>query len=277
MDEPIQGALPHRYWVLQGKNFDLHDGGVIEETIISIYVNGQELVTVMCSPLDVEALALGFLANEGVIESMDEVGLVKANVSQTVVDVILRRREFSPPRRIILTAGCGMGVTLQQLTEHHPALESSFVTTPDVLLARMRDLHSSARLYNAVRGVHTAVLADEHRVLVAAEDVGRHNTIDKLAGHALQEGISTQDRMILTSGRISSEMLTKARRMGVPVVGSRTAPTSTAVRLATAWNICIVGYLRRGGLRVYTAPYRLGIAEAPPAPQIDVSNGQSAS
>lgn len=260
MSELLPGAISHRYWVLQGSTSDVHDGGVIAETIITIYVNGQELVTVMCSPLDVEALALGFLFNEGVIQSADEVGLVQANATRTVVDVILRRSDFQPPRRLILTAGCGMGVTLQQLTEHHPRLESSFRTLPEVLLARMRDLRSAARLYNAVRGVHTAVLADEQQVLIVSEDVGRHNTIDKLAGRALQAGISTQDRMIITSGRISSEMLTKARRMNVPVVGSRTAPTSTAVRLATAWDICIVGYLRRGSMRVYTAPHRLGLA-----------------
>jgi FdhD protein len=148
---------------------------------------------------------------------------------------------------------------LQYLTESSPPLESDFRTTSETILARMRDLQGAARLYNLVRGVHTAVLCDVERLLFSAEDVGRHNAVDKIAGKALQAGIDTRDCLLLTSGRISSEMLSKARRMNIPVVVSRTAPTSTAVRLAEAWNICIVGYVRRGGMRVYTHPQRLNL------------------
>ncbi|GAB4575221.1 MAG: hypothetical protein Kow0077_25660 [Anaerolineae bacterium] len=253
------GSLPYRYWVYQHGQAEVQDGGVIQEAVVSVYVNGQELATVMCSPLDEEALALGFLYNEGLIDSLDDVGLVQANVSRAVVDVVLRRGDFRPSRRMILTAGCGIGVTFQQITTDYPALETPFATTPQVILDRMRDLNSNARLYRLVRGVHTAVLANTERVLLTAEDVGRHNTIDKIAGKALLAGIDPRDHLLLTSGRISSEMLMKARRMSIPIVGSRTAPTSTSVRLAKAWNICIVGYIRQGSLRVYTAPERLGL------------------
>jgi FdhD protein len=110
-----------------------------------------------------------------------------------------------------------------------------------------------------VRGVHTAILADENSLLLSAEDVGRHNTIDKITGKALLEGIETQDKILLASGRISSEMVSKARRMAVPIVASRTAATSFAVQLAESWGICLLGYVRRGSFRVYTQPQRLGI------------------
>ena len=153
---------------------------------------------------------------------------------------------------MILTTGCGGGVTGQMLSESYPALESDFVTTPATVSKLMRQLQGAARLYNAVRGVHTAVLGDETGLLVSAEDVGRHNAVDKVAGQALLDGIDTRDRILLTSGRISSEMLGKARRMGVPIVASRTAPTSITVELAVAWNICVIGYVRQGGMRVYT-------------------------
>jgi FdhD protein len=174
--------------------------------------------------------------------------------------VLLTHSDVKPPRRLVLTSGCGGGITLQYLTESYPALESDFVTTPEVILQRMRDLQGAAVLYNAVRGVHTAILGNTERMLTCAEDVGRHNAVDKIAGKALLGGIDTRDCILLTSGRISSEMLSKARRMLIPVVVSRTAPTSTAVRLAEAWQICIVGYVRRDGMRVYTHPQRLGIA-----------------
>lgn len=258
------GALPYKYWVVGGDHAELIDGGMIDEALVSIFVNGQELATVMCSPLDQEALALGFLFNEGVIRALDEVRLVQANVARTAVDIFLNRAEFDPPRRMLLTSGCGGGITLEFLTESYPPLETDFVITPDVVFRRMKDLQGAARLYNQVRGVHTSILGDSERLLISAEDVGRHNTIDKIAGHALRRGIETRDRMLFTSGRISSEMLGKARRMGVPLVASRTAPTSYAVRLAQVWNLCVIGYVRQGRMQVYTHPERLGLRE--PAP-----------
>ncbi|MDQ7037015.1 MAG: formate dehydrogenase accessory sulfurtransferase FdhD [Anaerolineae bacterium] len=213
----------------------------------------------MCSPIDQEALTLGFMYNEGVINALDEVGYLKKNVSGSVVDVFLNHSHFSPPRRLIMTSGCSGGTTTQDLTESLPPLETDFATTPQKLQSRMRDLQGAARLYNLVRGVHTAIIASADELLVSAEDVGRHNAVDKVTGKALQAAIDTRDKLLLTSGRISSEMLGKARRMGIPIVASRTAPTSMTVQMAHIWNICVVGYMRRGSLRVYTHPQRLGI------------------
>jgi FdhD protein len=96
---------------------------------------------------------------------------------------------------------------------------------------------------------------------LVAQDVGRHNTIDRLWGQALQQNIPTEGRILLASGRISSEMLNKAAKMGVPVVISRTSPTSLSIELGRAWNITLVGYARGNTFRVYTAPQRVGVAE----------------
>ena len=254
------GALPITYQLIEGDAARQVEGGVIDEGLLSIYVNGESLATMMCSPLQLEALTVGFLYNEGLIDSAAEIGLLQLNKTHSVADVILTRDEVQLPRRMILTTGCGGGVTGQVLSESYPALESEFVTTPALITKLMRQLGGAARLYNAVRGVHTAVLGDESDLLVSAEDVGRHNAVDKVAGQALLDGIATRDRILLTSGRISSEMLGKARRMGVPVVASRTAPTSITLELAQAWNICVIGYVRQGGMRVYTHGWRLGLA-----------------
>lgn len=253
------GALPAHCWTVHEDRAEYGEIGVIEEALVSIYVNGQELATIMCSPLEHEALALGFLYNESVIDSLGETRLVQTNLARTVVDVFLRHKEFDPPRRMILTSGCGGGVTLQHLTGQHPPLESDLAVTPAIILQRMRDLQGAARLYNQVRGVHTAALAGCDQLLAVAEDVGRHNAVDKVAGKALQAGIALRDGLLLTSGRISSEMIGKARRMGTPIVVSRTSPTSISLALAQAWNICIAGYVRQGSMRVYTHPQRLGL------------------
>ena len=257
----LAGALPIAYQLVEGEAVRQVEGGVIDESLLSIYINGESLATMMCSPLQLEALTVGFLYNEGLIDSAAEIGLLQLNQTQSVADVILTRDEVQLPRRMILTTGCGGGVTGQVLSASYPALESKFATSPAVISKLMRQLQGAARLYKAVRGVHTAVLGDESGLLVSAEDVGRHNAVDKVAGQALLDGIATRDRILLTSGRISSEMLGKARRMGVPVVASRTAPTSITLELARAWNICVIGYVRQGGMRVYTHGWRLGLGD----------------
>lgn len=259
--EKLDGALPFTYQVVEGDRVRQIEGGVIDEQLLSIYVNGESLATMMCSPVQLEALAVGFLYNEAVIDAADEIALLQLNRTNAVADVILTRGDFKLPRRMILTTGCGGGVTGQELSKDFPALDSAFQTEPAIILRLMRQLQGAARLYNAVRGAHTAVLGDEGGLLVSAEDVGRHNAVDKVAGGALLEAIETRDRILLTSGRVSSEMLGKARRMGVPLVASRTAPTSVTLELAEAWNICVVGYVRSGGMRVYTHGWRLGLVE----------------
>ena len=259
MSEQPDGSLPQRYWLLEGNRSRAVDGGVIHESMLSIHVNGQELATLMCSPIQQEALAIGFLYSEGLIESREDIGHIQLNATGALVDVILHRDDFEPPRRLILTSGCGGGVMLSELSAQQAPLESEYCTTPAIIHERMRDLQAAARLYNAVRGVHTAILANESGLLVSAEDVGRHNAVDKCAGLAVLAGFDTRDTLLLTSGRISSEMLGKARRLRCPIVASRTAPTSSALHLARAWGICVVGYLRRGSLRVYTHAERLGL------------------
>jgi FdhD protein len=253
------GALPYTYWAVDAGKVRPVAGGLIEEAWIGLYVNGQELATLMCSPTDEEALALGFLYNEGVIRSLDDVRLVQASMTRTTVDVFLTRPDFDPPRRMVLTSGCSGGISFRNLAEIYPPLVTDFTTTPDVILARLRDLQKAGSLYRRVGSVHTSVLGNEQDVLISAQDVGRHNTIDKIAGKALQTRIEMRDRVLLTSGRISSEMMSKARQMGVPVVASRTGPTSLAVQLARAWHICVVGYIHLGKMQVYTHPYRLGL------------------
>ncbi len=272
METLVPGALPYSYWTVDNDRVEQVDGGIVAETRLSIYVNTQELASLMCSPLEQEALALGFMFNEGVIESLDEVRLIQPNVSRTSVDIFLDRDEFTPPRRMVLTSGCGGGVTFQDLRRTHPALETGFATVPAVIYALMRALKSAASIYNQVRGVHTAVLGCAAGVLVTAEDIGRHNAIDKVAGKALLQDIDTRDTILVSTGRISSEMLNKARQMGVPIVASHTSPTSLTVQLADAWNICVAGYVRHNSLRVYTHPHRLGLT--PDTAQTQKSNGQ---
>jgi FdhD protein len=230
---------------------------VINERLVSIFVNGQELATVMCSPCQQDALALGFLANEGLIKSLDEIRAVHVCPSGACVDVWLSRADFTPPRRLILTSGCGGGVTFDDLSRLFEPLHSEVHVSIERLWMLMDALGQASELYSRARGVHASALSDGERLLLVAEDVGRHNTLDKLCGLALQRGLETRDRILLTTGRISSEMINKARRMQVPVVCSRTSPTGLSIRLAHQWNMTLVGYLRRNSMNLYTHPARV--------------------
>ncbi len=257
-----QGTIPTDYYLVgDDGRFDRIDGEVIEEVYYSIHVNVRPLATVMITPVDREAFAVGFLANEEIINSPDDLLLMHPWPNGGGVDIWVNKTDFTPARQLILTSGCGGGVTFNMLSERQKPINSGLRAEPKQMLALLLQLYEQAELYKRSRGVHTSGLGRDGELYLVAEDVGRHNTLDKLAGKALLSGIDTRDSILVTTGRISSEMLNKARRMGVPIVGSRTSPTSLSVQLARAWNITVVGYIRKHGLRVYTHPWRLGLGE----------------
>lgn len=231
-------------------------GVVPVEELVTIYVNGQPLVNLMCTPVQLEELALGFLFNEGMIEELDEVAVVELCGGGRCVDVWLEHDVEAPQLRVI-TSGCSGGTTFEDVASAHYRVQSDVQVTPQQATQLMDGLSNAAAIYKRAGGIHTSALADGERLLFAAEDIGRHNTLDKLAGMCLQQGLSTRDHMILTSGRVSSEMMNKAARMAIPVVVSRTSPTSLSVQLAEAWNITLIGYTRRRSFRVYAGEERV--------------------
>ncbi|HEX6387327.1 MAG TPA: formate dehydrogenase accessory sulfurtransferase FdhD [Anaerolineae bacterium] len=252
-----EGVRPvHYVSVGPGSPQDI-DGEVVEEGQVCISVNGTELATFMCSPRDLERMALGFLYNESIITGLHDVHHWHVSKNESCVDVWLHDVNAELPRRMIITAGCGGGITFDDLSQRHEPLHFDLQATPEQLAGLMRQLHLGAELYQRARGIHTAVLAGQDRALLQVEDIGRHNCLDKLCGAALLEKIETRGKILLSSGRISSEMINKARRLETPIVCSRTSPTSLSVALAEAWNMTIVAYLRQDRMRVYTHPERV--------------------
>jgi FdhD protein len=237
-------------------------GEIVNESLVCISVNGQELATFMCSPTALDQMALGFLYNEQFISDMSDVRSIHISKGDTCVDVWLNNANFEVPERRIITAGCGGGITFDDLSEQHDPLLSTRSTTPEILADLMKQTHLGAGLYHRARGIHTASLADGESLLLQVEDIGRHNCLDKLAGAALLKGMSSKDLILFSSGRISSEMINKARRLQTPIVCSRTSPTALSVALADAWNISIVAYVRQNRMRVYTHPERIEGAQA---------------
>jgi FdhD protein len=225
-------------------------GEVVREQPLTIYVNGQRFITVLCTPRKLEALAVGYLWLEKIIASVSEIRRLAVSEVDGRVDVELVG-EVELPQERILTSGCGGGVTFRIDPLVIPRIESSLRLEPARLFERMKELYQHAVGYRASRGIHGAALADAHQLLFMAEDVGRHNAVDKICGEALLQGVATQDRVLLSTGRVSSEMLLKGARMGTPLVVSRTSPTEMAVSLAEQLGVTVVGYLRQDAFNVY--------------------------
>lgn len=244
----------------------LHEvrGQVVREQPLTVFVNGERFITLLASPVKLDCLVVGYLWMEKVIASVDEIRRLAVSEVDGRAEVELDR-EVELPKERILTSGCGGGITFRIDPRLFPRVESSLRVEPARLFERMKDLYLEAVGYRASRGIHGAALADPDGIRFMAEDVGRHNAVDKVAGEALLRGVSMKDRILLNTGRVSSEMLLKAARMGVPLVVSRTSPTEMAVALAEQLGITVVGYLQHDSFNLYAGGEALLLDEVPVA------------
>ena len=225
------------------------------EMALAIHVNRQELITLLCTPTKLKCLVLGFLYAEGIISGMGDVASMQVCEEESLADVTLSDPEYELPTKRTLTPGCGGGATFKTQGQR---VDSDLVATPKEVLSLMKQLQEQMKLYRLCGGVHASALSDTKTLLIAAEDIGRHNTLDKIQGECLLKGLSTADRLLLSTGRISSEMLVKAAKMQIPIVVSRHSTTGSAVLLARDLGITLVGHARGSRLSVYSHPERLG-------------------
>lgn len=246
----------HRIVRYRGGAFESLETPVVEEQSLTIFVNGRELATMQCTPIKLDCLVLGFLSFEGIIEGLDEIELLEVFPEEAVADVRLTKA-FTPPPRRIFTSGCTGGITFGMPMEGFKAFPEEAVLHPEQAFDLMKQLYAEARLYRVSRGIHAAALSDGNKLLLVAEDVGRHNALDKIHGEALLQGIATAGHILLSTGRISSEMLRKGAHMRTPFVISRTSPTTLAIQAAKRFGITVIGYVRGEGFNVYSHPERL--------------------
>jgi FdhD protein len=231
---------------------------VPKEMAFTIYINSLELVTILCSPVKLNCLVLGFLYAEGIISDSKEVISMRVCEDDALADVKLSRTDFKLPDKRILTSGCGGGISFNANIDALK-IESGITLEPERILGFMRQMMEKAGLYNLSGGIHTSAIADGQDLLVLSEDIGRHNTLDKIIGECLLRKIETKNKVLLTSGRVSSEMLRKAAKMQTPIIASLTSPTDRAVSMARTLGITLIGYARGSRLTVYANPERLKI------------------
>lgn len=232
---------------------------VIGEIRFTVYLEDRELITFMCSAWKLRELVVGFLYLEGLIDGVSDIAMLRVCPEDRLAEVRLHHPVEVPARKI-LTSGCSGGISFGKYLNDIEAFRLTSETrfTADVVYSTMNRLYQNASLYHRARGVHTSVLTwPGQEDVIAAEDIGRHNTLDKIQGHCLLADRPTKDGLLISSGRISSEMLLKSAVMGLPCIGSRTSPTDLALTLAERLGITVIGYIRPASMNVYTHPWRL--------------------
>jgi FdhD protein len=205
-------------------------------------------------------MSVGFLYNEGIVESMEEVEDVRVCEHGDNVDVWLNHN-VEQPQSWRRTSGCTGGVTaVDALARVDVAFDGDRPTLPPEAVSHMVEmLIQSQELYRETGGVHTSVLGDGEKIVFVGEDIGRHNTLDKIAGLCLMNHVWPETRILLTTGRISSEMLQKAARLKAPILISRTSPSSLSIEMAERYGITLIGYARRDRFNVYSNAQRVGL------------------
>ena len=255
------------YKEIKIKRIDLRTGSeeledkVVIETPLTIVLNNHELFTLLCSPDKLKELAVGHLVSESFISSKDDIKTIDLNEKTTVVRVETNKpipKEELDKKRII-TSGCGRGQTFYNYRDfsgckpikNSPDAES-IGSIVGIILKLMEEFQKKSVVFQKTGGVHSAALCQNDKIIAFAEDIGRHNAVDKIVGEVVLKGEETKDKFLLLSGRISSEILIKAARLGVPLIVSRSAPTDMAVKLAKELNITLVGFARGHRLNKYT-------------------------
>ena len=235
---------------------------VAAEFPLSLILNEQEFITLLCTPEKMEYLAVGFLRSEGVIKEKDDILSVRYESVKGSV-IIKTRKQDSLAEKLYgkrtVTSGCGKGTiffnVLDSLTSK-PATHAVPISVAEIL-ALSRLVQGRGEIFKQTGGVHGVALCSAKDIIIFSEDIGRHNALDKVLGEALMEEVPVEDKILVSSGRISSEILLKAAKLQIALIVSRSAPTSLSVELAEKLGITVVGFARGGRINIYSHPWRI--------------------
>lgn len=237
---------------------------VVTEYAVTVKVNQEEFVTMVCTPEYVEDMVIGYLASERVIRDFDDIEQIWHQEKEGFVHV--KTKKVNPyfqqmQNKRYITSCCGasrQGFVFANDALVAKKMEDIHVrVTPEDCYRLMNDMQNSATVFQETGGVHNAALCDDSGIILSRMDIGRHNALDKIYGYCLRNNISMQGKIIVFSGRISSEILLKVSKIGCEIVLSKSAPTALALELADHLGITTVGFIRQGAMNVYTHEQRI--------------------
>ncbi len=255
-DEKSQTSPMYRSLPCIRVDGDLFEHGVhdvVEEIPIALFINGRHAMTAMMSPVNLEDFVTGYLFTEELIKTMKEIESIKFEKNR--VSVITKNLfKVIPPKKTILS-GCG-GSTSFIDVEKLPKIHSDFSISAAAIISALRSVPDSD-IHRTTGAFYVVVMLDSQRVISVAEDIGRHNAIDRIIGYALRNGIYMSQTFVISSGRISSEMVRKCLTANIPIIVSRSAATTLSIEIANKTGMTVIGFARDGNLNIYSHPERI--------------------
>lgn len=249
---------------IKDDKINLSVDNIISEYPFTIIFNGEEFITILCSPNSLEYLTVGFLVSEGLIKNKEDIKSIRIDEENGISNIETYRKDILAKSlfgRRIMTTGCGRGSIFYSAIDPLKTNKkyNDFIVSSQYIFSIAKELNKKSELYIKTRGVHSCILSSKDKVLLFQEDIGRHNAVDKIIGEAFMKDINLEDKMIFASGRISSEMLLKSAKAGIPIVISRAAPTDLAVNIARKLGITLVGFVRGEKMNIYANEKRIQI------------------
>ncbi len=244
---------------INGDTREIADDIIVKEAPLTINIADKELVTVLCMPSSLDDFITGFLFTSGLIKKIQDIKKVVVNEEQWVAYVDLISADTKLVFKRLYTSGCGRGAMFYNAADiiNRAKIVSDFKIEPARISLLVADFQKKSEIYLKTGGVHSAALADKGGVLIFREDIGRHNAVDKVIGSLLRRRGSFKNKILISSGRISSEVLFKAQKAGIPILVSQSAPTNQAVRLARDMDITLVGFARGARMNIYSFEERI--------------------
>lgn len=219
------------------------------ETPYTLFVNDEEILSISTLPIHLEELFVGFLVSEAVLLDPSEIVDIRVDHGSRLVSLEINVSEERLGRirkKGMLTSGCAGGVVFSVETSIKPrdVPVTRIMIPADLISMRMKEVDKFQGIYSQTRGTHAAAVASVSQTIVILEDIGRHNAIDKIIGYCFLNHISPSDKLLLTTGRITSEAISKAVRAKFPIIVSRSSASSTALNMARQANLDLVTYAR---------------------------------
>jgi len=239
-----------------GNSIKQVEDAIAVEKRLRISINGEEIISLYCTPSMIRELVIGLLITEDIIKGGWCAETMGIEYREDVLVNILAEDAIIPKEGKVLTSGCVGGITFARNPETEK-LTDSFSTDSKSLFNIFKEFQSRSELYRLTGCVHSAALSDGKNIIAFAEDIGRHNAVDKVIGYSILEKIEFAGKIMLASGRLSSEIASKCSKWGIPILASRTAPTDRAVEIAESRGITLAGFVRGDRLNVYTHPQRI--------------------
>lgn len=252
--------LPVRKFQQDGV-FDYY-GKIIQEVEVNIFVDGDYVHTLTCSPWNIEELAVGYLFFKEVIRSTADIQSVQLDAEQGLLEVSLAQRPMSLGFENVIPLSFVSSNVQQKRPHYRDAHGLSLVTSTltlsaDEVNALAEKLESDSLLFRKTGGTHSALLVKENSVVAWLEDIGRHSAVDKLAGWCLLNQVATDQSVLVFSGRVPYEIIVKTIRLGCPVIISPGAPTNLSIELAQRHGVTLIGFAKKGQFNVYSHPERV--------------------